>query len=146
MKKWLAPIFGFVPFLYGVLVTFSVSMMPGEATIIVGPILAAVFLVMWCQLAKIANYRLANTKLTILYMHIPGILVYGILSINAALPQPFLTGWFASLLLYYQMPVLPLAYYITLIAPSVYLVYVISLVFMVCSAYFGCNSKRRQVK
>lgn len=146
MKKWLAPIFGFVPFLYGLLVTFSVSIMPDEATFITGPILSAVFLIMWCQLAKIANYQLLNTKKTILYMHIPGILVFTVLCVNAALPQPFLSGWFASLLLYYQMPVLPLAYYITLIAPSIYLVYAVSIIFMLCSAYLGCTSKRRHVK
>lgn len=146
MKKWLAPIFGFIPFLYGILSTFSVNVMPAEAAFIMGPVLAAVFLVMWCQLAKIANFHLCSEKKTLLYMHIPGILVFLILFMNAAAQEPFLFGWFQDLLLYYLMPVLPLGLLLNLFVQNVYFVYAVTMVFMFCAAYLGCNSKRRHVK
>ena len=114
MKKWLAPIFGFIPFVYGVLATYSTNILPPEAAFIMGPVLAAAFLLMWNRLAKIANFHICNDKKTILFMHIPGILVFTILCMNAAAQEPFLFGWFRDLLLYYLMPVLPLSLLISI--------------------------------
>ena len=68
MKKWLAPIFGFIPFVYGMLATITTNNLPAEAALIMGPVMAAVFLVMWNRLAKIANFHIRNDKKTILYM------------------------------------------------------------------------------
>ena len=146
MKKWLAPIFGFIPFVYGVLATYSTNILPPEAAFIMGPVLAAAFLLMWNRLAKIANFHLCNEKKTILYMHIPGILVFTILCMTAAAQEPFLFGWFQDLLLYYLMPVLPLSLLISIFVQNVYFVYAVTMVFMLCAAYMGCNSKRRYVK
>lgn len=146
MKKWLAPIFGFIPFVYGVLATIATNALPAEAALIMGPVMAAVFLVMWNRLAKIANFHLCNDKMTILYMHIPGILVFIILCMNAAATEPFLFGWFQDILLYYLMPVLPLSLLLSIFVQNVYFVYAVTIVFMVCAAYLGCNSKRRHVK
>ena len=146
MKKWLAPIFGFIPFVYGVLATYSTNILPPEAAFIMGPVLAAAFLLMWNRLAKIANFHICNDKKTILFMHIPGILVFTILCMNAAAQEPFLFGWFQDLLLYYLMPVLPLSLLISILVQNVYFVYAVTMVFMLCAAYMGCNSKRRYVK
>lgn len=146
MKKWLAPIFGFIPFAYGVLATIATNALPAEAALIMGPVMAAVFLVMWNRLAKIANFHICNDKKTILYMHIPGILVFTILCMNAAATEPFLFGWFQDLLLYYLMPVLPLSLLLSIFVQNVYFVYAVTMVFMVSAAYLGCNSKRRYVK
>lgn len=146
MKKWLAPIFGFIPFVYGVLATIATNALPAEAALIMGPVMAAVFLVMWNRLSKIANFHLCNDKMTILYMHIPGILVFIILCMNAAATEPFLFGWFQDILLYYLMPVLPLSLLLSIFVQNVYFVYAVTMVFMVCAAYLGCNSKRRHVK
>ena len=146
MKEWLAPIFGFIPFLYGILATYSTNILPPEMAFITGPLLAAAFLLMWNRLAKIANFHLANDKKTLLYMHIPGILVFIILALNAAAQVPFLTGWFQDLLLYYLMPVIPLSLLLSLFVQNVYFVYAVTLVFMLCAAYMGCHSKRRYVK
>lgn len=146
MKKWLAPIFGFIPFVYGVLATIGTNSLPAEAAFIMGPVMAAVFLVMWNRLAKIANFHICNDKKTILYMHIPGIIVFAILCMNAAATEPFLFGWFQNILLYYLMPVLPLSLLLSIFVQNVYFVYAVTMVFMVCAAYLGCNSKRRYVK
>ena len=146
MKKWLAPIFGFIPFVYGVLATIATNALPAEAALIMGPVMASVFLVMWNRLAKIDNFHLCNDKMTILYMHIPGILVFIILCMNAAATEPFLFGWFQDILLYYLMPVLPLSLLLSIFVQNVYFVYAVTIVFMVCAAYLGCNSKRRHVK
>ena len=146
MKKWLAPIFGFIPFAYGVLATIATNSLPAEAALIMGPVMAALFLVMWNRLAKISNFHICNDKKTILYMHIPGILVFTILCMNAAATEPFLFGWFQDLLLYYLMPVLPLSLLLSLFVQNVYFVYAVTMVFMVSAAYLGCNSKRRYVK
>lgn len=146
MKKWLAPIFGFIPFAYGLLATITTNNLPAEAAFIMGPVLAAVFLIMWNRLARIANFHLCSDKQTVLYMHIPGILVLIILCINAAATEPFLFGWFQNILLYYLMPVLPLSLLLSLFVQNVYFVYAVTMVFMVCAAYLGCNSKRRYVK
>lgn len=146
MKKWLAPIFGFVPFAYGVLATYSTNILPAEAALIMGPVLAAVFLLIWNRLAKIAHFHLCSDKKTLLYMHIPGIAVFIILCMNAAAQEPFLFGWFQNLLLYYLMPVLPLSLLLSLFVQNVYFVYAVTLVFMLCAAYLGCHSKRRYVK
>lgn len=146
MKKYLAPIFGFIPFVYGVLATYSTNILPPEAAFIMGPVLAAAFLLMWNRLAKIANFHICNDKKTILFMHIPGILVFAILCMNAAAQEPFLFGWFQDLLLYYLMPVLPLSLLISILVQNVYFVYAVTMVFMLCAAYMGCNSKRRYVK
>ncbi len=142
MKKWLAPIFSIIPFLYGVLVTQSTLRMPAAA-FIMGPLLGVVFLVLWCQLAKIANFHLCNQKLTLLYMHIPGIIAFALLAINTAFQGTILPDWLLDLLLYYLMPAFNLAKFL---APNPYILYVLCLLFMVCSAYLGCNSKRRSVK
>lgn len=142
MNKWLAPVFSLVPFLYGMLATYSTIRMP-SAAFIMWPLLGAVFLLLWCQLAKIANFHLCNQKLTVLYMHIPGMLVFTLLAVNTALKGTFITGWFLDLLLLYIMPVFALAKFL---APNPYFLYAICLFFMVCAAYLGCNSKRRQVK
>ena len=146
MKKWLAPIFGFIPFVYGVLATVTTNSLPAEAALIMGPVMAAVFLVMWNRLAKIANFHICNDKKTILYMHIPGILVFTILCMNAAATEPFLFGLFQDVLLYYLMPVLPLSLLLSIFVQNVYFVYAVTMVFMLCAAYMGCNSKRRYVK
>ncbi len=146
MKKWLAPIFGFIPFVYGVLATITTNSLPAEVALIMGPVMAAVFLVMWNRLAKIANFHICNDRKTILYMHIPGILVFTILCMNAAATEPFLFGWFQDILLYYLMPVLPLSLLLSIFVQNVYFVYAVTMVFMLCAAYMGCNSKRRYVK
>ena len=146
MKKWLAPLFGFIPFIYGILATYSTNILPAEAAFLMGPVLGAAFLVMWNRLAKIANFHLCNEKKTILYMHIPGILVFVILCMNAAATEPFLYGWFQTVLLYYLMPVLTLSLLLSLFVQNVYFVYAATILFMLCAAYMGCNSKRRYVK
>ena len=146
MKKYLAPIFGFIPFVYGALATFSVNALPAEAAFLVGPVLAAAFLLMWNRLAKIANFHLLNAKKTVLYMHIPGFLVLVIFCMNTAAQEPFLFGWFQNVLLYYMVPVLPLSLLLSLFVQNVYFVYTITILFMLCAAYMGCNSKRRYVK
>ena len=146
MKKWLAPVFGFIPFIYGILATYSTNILPAEAAFLMGPVLGATFLVMWNRLAKIANFHLCNEKKTILYMHIPGILVIVVLCMNAAATEPFLYGWFQTVLLYYLMPVLPLSLLLSLFLQNVYFVYAITILFMLCAAYMGCNSKHRYVK
>lgn len=146
MKKWLAPIFGFIPFVYGMLATITTNNLPAEAALIMGPVLAAVFLVMWNRLARIANFHLCNEKKTVLYMHIPGFLVFAILCMNAAATDPFLFGWFQNILLYYLMPVLPLSLLLSLFVQNVYFVYAITILLMLCAAYMGCVSKRRYVK
>ena len=146
MKKWLAPIFGFVPFAYGILATYSTNILPAEAAFLMGPILAAAFLLIWNRLAKIANFHLCSDKKTILYMHIPGILVFTVLMVNAAAQEPFLFGWVQNLFLYYLMPVLPLSLLLSLFVQNVFFVYAVTILFMLCAAYMGCHSKRRYVK
>ena len=146
MKKWLAPLFGFVPFLYGILATYSINILSAGAAFIMGPVLSVVFLVLWNRLAKIANFHLCSEKKTLLYMHIPGILVVAILLMNAAAQEPFLYGFFQNFLLYYLMPVLPISLLLSMVVQSVYFVYAVTIFFMLCAAYLGCNSKRRYVK
>lgn len=146
MKKWLAFAFSFIPFLYGILATFCTNNLPAEAAFIIGPVLAAAFLLMWSRLAKVANFHLCNCKKTILFMHIPGIIVFAILYLNAAAQEPFLFGWFQNLLLYYLVPVLPISLLLSLFVQNVYFVYAITIIFMLCAAYMGCHSKRRYVK
>ena len=146
MKKWLAPIFGLVPFAYGIFATFSMNAMPAEIAFFTGPILSAVFLVLWSRLAKIANYHLDNQVKTILYMHIPCFLVIIIMLMNAAAQEPFVFGLFETILSYYLMPVLPLCLMLSLFTQNVYFVYASLLIFMLSAAYLGCNSKRRYVR
>ena len=146
MKKWLAFAFSFIPFIYGILATYSINILPAEAAFIMGPVLAAAFLLMWNRLAKIAHFHLSNDKKTLLYMHIPGIIVFVILCINAAAQEPFIYGWFQDLLLYYLMPVLPVSLLLSIFVQNVYFVYAITIFFMLCAAYMGCHSKRRHVK
>ena len=146
MKKWLAPVFGFVPFLYGVLATYGINTLGAGAAFIMGPVLSVVFLVLWNRLAKIANFHLCSQKKTLLYMHIPGILVVVILCMNALAQEPFLFGFFQNLLLYYLIPVLPVSLLLSLFVQNVFFVYAITLFFMLCAAYMGCTSKRRHVK
>ncbi len=144
MKKWLAPIFGFFPFIYGYLMTFCINILPENSTFLIMPILSALFLVMWCQLAKIANFHLCDQRLTMLFMHIIGLLVFSLLCIDALLP--FLSPWIVNLLLFYIMPTMPVGMMVGLLAGSDIIVYMLCLLFMVVSAYLGCNSKRRKVK
>ena len=42
--------------------------------------------------------------------------------------------------------VLPLSLLLSLFVQNVYFVYTITILFMLCAAYMGCNSKRRYVK
>lgn len=142
MKKWLAPIFGFVPFLYGILATFSALKMP-SAVFITGSILAILFLLLWWQLAKIANFYILNPILTVLYMHIPGIVAITLLTVNTALEGIFLPEWLLNICLLYIMPTASLGAYL---APTPYVLYFICLLFSVCAAYLGCIAKRRHVK
>lgn len=146
MKKWLAPVLGFMPFLYGFLMTIAINLFFAGSAPVMGPVLSVLFLVLWSALAKAANYRLLNTKKVLLYMHIPGIAVIFMLALNAVLGQSFLPVWLEYLLLYYMMPTLPISYMLIFLFNNVYIIYAMSLLFMVCAAYMGCNTKRRRVK
>ena len=146
MKKWLASLFGLFPFAYGLFMTVCMNLLNSGAGTMIGPILAGFFLLAWAQLSKIAHFHLCNVKKTILFMHIPALLVFGTLAVNAMVTPNFLPEWLLVILLYYAMPTLPLGFLFLFAGSSPVFLYALCLLFMLTASYMGCTGKRRCVK